>query len=278
MNKIYLTTNGTTNNNILIETLPGILENVITQDMKLKKDKNGNDLIDIISFEKVKLKREDWIGAFSLEKIISRELINQLAGEMEVIVTYDSRNRIKLVAIDEIGTPIEIDKKDIVLNKYGERDLSLAYDDVFYNCYTLYYRKDYNSGHFLKCEFIKPEGTSLTLDEDICNGKWGSYSEICNQSFNKYGVRKELKIIANHIRDRATAVKYLKKVVEQKSFKKEVISFNSVMNKKMLSIELGDIITFNIPNNYLEDKKYITTELKLDLIKSMIKVKVLQIE
>jgi len=102
MNKIFFNAYGKTNENVLIENIPEIIKSLLIDDIILMKDSCGNYLIDENSFITAIQKRNNWIGAFSLEKISSREILNLLCDYSDSIIIFDNMNRLKILTLDNI--------------------------------------------------------------------------------------------------------------------------------------------------------------------------------
>jgi len=276
MNKIFFNAYGKTNENVLIENIPEIIKSLLIDDIILMKDSCGNYLIDENSFITAIQKRNNWIGAFSLEKISSREIINLLCDYSDSIIIFDNMNRLKILTLDNIELFTEIEESDIMLDKDNLLDLTIRKENKYYNHFTINYKKDYYTGKYTKSEYIYPEKSSLNTNENTHN-KYGSYTNICNYSFNLYGDKRELVINCELVRDRITAVNILKKIVERKSIKKDIVMFKSILTNKILKLEIGDQILLNISDLFLQDKFFIIYEINYDLLKSIAEIKAIQI-
>ncbi len=261
MKNIYMGTMGRIDNGNLIEKLPDIIFSILVDEIGIKQDKLGNKLIDEDSFTNCTQKRKDWIGAFSLNIIKSRVLLNELLMISESLICVNSENKLRIVPLDTQGIYISITLSDLLPDSKGLPDIQTEHSKSVYNSFRIYYRIDYETKEYLRSEYISNNSTSLSAAENCFDNQSGYYTGLCQSSLDFYGAIEEYVLKSSYVRDRNTAVNLLKHITNRLIFKKKILTLKMVMNEKTLTLEIGDLIEINIPEINLSGKKFMVSKI-----------------
>ena len=265
MKQIFFETLGRVENGNLIENIPDINCSLLIDEIGVKKDGNGNVLIDLDSFRTASQKRSGWVGAFSLSSAKPRTVINELAMESETLITINSQNRLRNIPIDNDESSIRLTLADILSDNNGFPDIQIVYSNKVFNSFRIFYRIDYESKDFLKSEYICSDSTSLSTPENSKDNQASYYTNLCLNSLQQYDKGEEYVIKSDYVRDRTTAVNLLKHLTERLTFKKEIITLKTLMNERTLVLEIGDLFEIYLPDRNLAGIKYLVTKIIFNL-------------
>jgi hypothetical protein len=278
MKKIYLEALGRMVNGNLIEIVPDIIYSLLVNEIGIKQDNLGNNLIDDDSFTECSQKRMCWISAFSLNMIKSNVLINELAVISETVITINSANKLRNIPLDNKDACVCLTLCEIISDNDGFPDVKITNSETIFNSFRIYYRIDYETKEYLKSEYITSDSTSLTEIENSCDGQQNYYTGLCRSSLELYAKGEEYVIESPYIRDRNTAVNLIKHLTERLTSRKEIITLQMVMNEKTLAIEVGDIVQLSLSGINLIGTNYLVSKIIYNLPQKSITAGLYQID
>ncbi len=166
----------------------------------------------------------------------------------------------------------------MVVDEYWIPQVRATKTNEYYNSFSLQYYKDYATGDYLKMEFINPESTSMSEEENSRIGEIDTYTGLCGSSLSQYGERRNLNIKSDFIRDRTTAVNLIKHLTERWTLRRELIFLKTYINAKTIALELGDVVKIIWENHENYDLEFMVTGVNLNLLKGFIDFTFLQVK
>lgn len=278
MRKIFLEAQGRTVAGNAVIKMAEVFYSVLINDIGIRESIEGYPSINNDSFQQLNLLRNEWQASFSIDRYDSEDFVNSFASQSASIITFDSMNRLKVIPFCGADDCPIIDMNDIVIDEYWIPQVKANKTNEYYNSFSLQYYKDYATGGYLKMEFVNPQSTSMSEEENSRIGEIDTYTGLCGSSLSQYGERRDLNIKSDFIRDRTTAVNLIKHLAERWTLRRELIFLKAHINAKTIALELGDAVKIIWGNNENYDLEFMVTGVNLNLLKGFIDFTFLQLK
>jgi len=207
----------------------------------------GNKKIDAASFDVVGKtidgSRKDWKFSKSINsKTDAYSLINEICYE-SFLMLHSVNGVYKLVALDA-GPAVATLTKPLITMGDPQIKVDLTPLSEVYSSFRLKYNYNYAKGEYLQ-EYFCDKNSSTTGATGL-----SAYKTKCLNAETNYRVKRKFEYSANWIYDSATALAFIKKLMDWLTIQRTIINWSSSISDSIFNgsmLDIGDLVKVDYP-------------------------------
>lgn len=208
--------------------------------------------INTTSFDSVATARSSWkIAAQILNEAECWQIIDAICFEFGIKLvlepgTVAKEEQFRMIALDDASSIYTITSADIAFEGSPQIAVEKTPLENIQNEYSLDYKINYATGEPESLIYISDDNGDNVIESNLSDAsgalRTGSYTTWCQESVNRYKVRRKFSKTLEYIREAATAELCIKKLADWWTFPRLIVRMRVLKNINTVVLQRGDVV------------------------------------